>query len=577
MRTAHGTNIGEGRVNDDLIAYHEARARGGVGLTILEAASVHWSDTGTLRIHDESAIGDYQRLMERIEPTGMRVFQQLGHLGFAGVPMDNSAPWSASNGPGPVPGPIHAMTTDEIAEVTEAWVRAATYCAEGGLDGVEIHMAHGFLLQEFLSPTTNRRTDQYGGDWDNRMRFTWEVMRAVRAAVGPDFVVGVRTGAEAIDDGLSEHDCAEVIRELEAAGLIDYVNVSYGSIWRHYKIIGGMIESAGYELPTSEVVTKVSQLPTIVTGRFRTLAEIDDVIDRGVADLVGMTRAHIADPDIVNKTMEGRAAEVRPCIASNDGCIGGLRRGRLSCAVNPSVGRELTHRVDPAMEPGHIVVIGGGPAGGETARVAAERGHTVTVLEQGSVVGGALLDAGRLPNRAPIADIASWHHRELTRLGVDLRLGVTATVELVESLAPDVVVVATGAAGGQIPDTVPERAVVVDRHGGYEALGIAEWLVDQGATVAMTSTQGWGKRVRLDNIVDPTLDRLRDRGVDVRAGEIEQIEQGETPVIIEKMPRVGLVSDLKAAGFDVRVVGDAGRLGGTMEAIHSGNAVGRAV
>jgi NADPH-dependent 2,4-dienoyl-CoA reductase/sulfur reductase-like enzyme len=229
------------------------------------------------------------------------------------------------------------------------------------------------------------------------------------------------------------------------------------------------------------------------------------------------------------------------------------------------------------MEPGHIVVIGGGPAGGETARVAAERGHTVTVLEQGSVVGGALLDAGRLPNRAPIADIASWHHRELTRLGVDLRLGVTATVELVESLAPDVVVVATGAAGGQIPDTVPERAVVVDRHGGYEALGIAEWLVDQGATVAMTSTQGWGKRVRLDNIVDPTLDRLRDRGVDVRAGEIEQIEQGETPVIIEKMPRVGLVSDLKAAGFDVRVVGDAGRLGGTMEAIHSGNAVGRAV
>ena len=160
---------------------------------------------------------------------------------------------------------------------------------------------------------------------------------------------------------------------------------------------------------------------------------------------------------------------------------------------------------------------------------------------------------------------------------MDLRLGVTATVELVGLLAPDVVVVATGATGGKIPDVVPETAVVVDRHGGYEALGIAEWLVDQGATVGITSTQGFGKRVVLDNIVMPTLERLSDRGVDVRMGETEQVEQGETPVIVEKVQRVGLVSELKAAGLDVRVVGDVGSLGGTMEAIHSGNAMGRVV
>ncbi|MGI9624617.1 MAG: FAD-dependent oxidoreductase, partial [Acidimicrobiales bacterium] len=250
VRTAHGTNIGQGRVNDDLIAYHEARAHGGVGLTILEAASVHWSDTGTLRIHDESAVADYRRLMNRIEPTGMRVFQQLGHLGLGGVPMDGSPPWAPSEIAAPVPGPVHAMTTDEIAEVTECWVSAARFCQDGGLDGVEIHMAHGFLLQEFLSTKTNHRTDEYGGDWDNRMRFTWEVVRGVRAAVGDDFVVGIRTGAEAIDDGLSEHDCAEVARELDSAGLIDYGNVSYGSVWRSHKIMGGMIESAGYELDT---------------------------------------------------------------------------------------------------------------------------------------------------------------------------------------------------------------------------------------------------------------------------------------------------------------------------------------
>ena len=575
VRTAHGTNIGQGEVNDDLIAYHEARARGGVGLTILEAASIHWSDTGTLRIHDESAIGRYQRLMERIGPTGMRVFQQLGHLGFGGVPMDGSPPWSASDGPGPVPGPVHAMTTDEIAEVTDAWVSAATYCQDGGLDGIEIHMAHGFLLQEFQSPATNRRTDEYGGDWDNRMRFTWEVMRAVRAAVGPDFVVGIRTGAEATTDGLSEHDCAEVVRELEAAGLIDYVNVSYGSVWRSYKIIGGMIEASGYELPTSEVVTKVSQLPTIVTGRFRTLAEIDDVIDRGVADLVGMTRAHIADPDIVRKTIEGRQDEVRPCIATNDGCIGGLHRGRLSCAVNPAVGFELTYQEEPASETRQVLVIGCGPAGAEAARVATERGHRVTIVERRPSVGGAVLDAAQLPNRSLVMDIALWHERELARLGVDLRLGVEATLELVTDLAPDVIVVAAGAAGGEIPETVPEHAVVVDRHGGYEALGIAEWLLDRGSSVAITSMGRLGERVALDGILAPTLERLRSRGVEIRKGDDEDIRPTETPVVIEKTGRDHIAADLRGAGFDVHVVGDAATLGGIMAAIHSGNAVGR--
>jgi 2,4-dienoyl-CoA reductase-like NADH-dependent reductase (Old Yellow Enzyme family) len=574
VRTAHGTNIGQGRVNEELIAYHEARAAGGVGLTILEAASVHWSDAGTLRIHDESAIADYQQLMTKLAPYGMRVFQQLGHLGFGGVTMDGSPPWSASDGPTPLGGPAHAMTTDEIAEVTDAWVKAAVYCREGGLDGVEIHIAHGFLLQEFLSPRTNRRNDEYGGSWDNRMRFTWEVMRGVRSAVGTDFVVGVRTGAEAIEDGLSEHDCAEMVREIEAAGLIDYVNVSYGSVWAGHKIMGGMIEPAGYELPTSEVVTKVSHLPTIVTGRFRTLAEIDEVIDRGVADLVGMTRAHIADPDIVRKTVAGRADEVRPCIAANDGCIGGLHRGRMGCAVNPAAGAELTHvevRADP---PRRIVVVGGGPAGLEAARVAAERGHDVVLVEQAAGLGGAMRTAAEFPHRALLADFVDWQARELDRLGVDVRLGTEATLAVLQALTPDVVVIATGALGGTLPDDTPARSVVIDRHGGYEALAVAELLRDRGSEVALTAAKSIGGRLVFDGILRPTLQRLEDRGVDVRPrGEV--VEQGETAVVIEKRSHDPFSGALEAAGIEVHVVGDAHEPAGHLEAIHAGNALGR--
>ena len=315
VRTAHGTNIGHGRVDDDLIAYHLARGRGGVGLSIVEAASVHRTDTGTLRLHDEGCIADFRRLMDAIRPTGMKMFSQLGHLGHDGVPMDaDQQPWSASEVRSPGTGALaRAMTVDEIEELTACFARVAGWVREGGVDGVEVHAPHGYLLQEFLSPVTNHRTDRYGGSFENRLRFTVEVVAAVRAAVGRDFVVGIRTGADATDEGVQAEDCADVVAALEATGLIDYVNVTFGSCRAPHKIIGAMHEPSGYELPTSEVVTKVASVPTLVTGRFRTLAEADEVIRTGLADLVGMTRAHIADPDIVRKT-HGRSSRRGPAV-----------------------------------------------------------------------------------------------------------------------------------------------------------------------------------------------------------------------------------------------------------------------
>ncbi|MCY3575698.1 MAG: FAD-dependent oxidoreductase [bacterium] len=574
VRTAHGTNIGQGRITDELIAYHEARAAGGCGLTILEAASVHPTDMGTLWLHDASVVDDYRRLMARLAPYDMAVFQQLGHLGYEGVTADGGPPWSASELAGPsIRRPAKAMAQDDIDELVDAFAQAAHWSIEGGLHGVEVHIAHGYLLQQFMSQATNQRTDRYGGSWENRVRLAREVVGAVRDAVGPDVVMGVRIGSEAIGDGgATEHDCAELVKVLEGDGLIDYVNLTYGSCLRPHKIMGGMHEPPGYELEAAAPVVAAVELPAIVTGRFRTLTEADELIADGVADMVGLTRAHIADPDLVAKSIDGRETEVRPCIAGNDGCVGGLNRGRLSCAVNPAVGREL--EVPPltqSSQPRRVVVVGGGPGGMEAARLAAGQGHSVVLFEARARLGGAVREAQRLPTRALLGDICDWQERELARLSVDVRLNQCADVESISAAHPDLVVVATGATGAEIPDisTMPEgaTAVVDDRFGGYEALGLAEWLATQGLAVTLITP---GRRVAanalLDLVVQPALERLQALDVDIRT-RVDTPPEADLTLTVAKQPHDPLSADLAAANLNVHVIGDARQPGRILSAI----------
>ncbi|MCY3909992.1 MAG: FAD-dependent oxidoreductase [bacterium] len=564
VRTAHGTNIGQGRITDELIAYHEARAAGGCGLTVLEAASVHPTDMGTLLLHDASVVDDYRRLMDRLAPYNMTVFQQLGHLGYEGVTADGGPPWSASELSGPsIRRPAKAMAQDDIDELVDAFAQAARWSIEGGLHGVEVHIAHGYLLQQFMSPATNQRSDRYGGPWKNRIRLAREVVAAVREAIGPETPMGVRIGSEAMGDGgVTEHDCAELVKVLADDGLIDYVNLTYGSCLRPHKIMGGMHEPPGYELEAAAPVVAAVDLPAIVTGRFRSLAEAEELIADGVADMVGLTRAHIADPDLVAKSIEGREAEVRPCIAGNDGCVGGLNRGRLSCAVNPAVGRELDFpSLVPSTQPREVVVIGGGPGGMEAARLAAEQGHTVVLFEARSRLGGAVRQAQELPTRALLGDICDWQERELTRLGVDVRLDQPADVESITAARPDLVVVATGATGAEIPDlsAMPRgaTAVVDDRFGGYEALGLAEWLAAQGLAVTLTSP---GRRIAanalLDLVVQPALERLQVFEVDIRT-KVDTPPEADLTLTVAKHPHDPLSVDLAAASLNVQVIGDA--------------------
>ena len=579
VRTAHGTNIGQGRITDELIAYHEARAAGGCGLTILEAASVHPTDMGTLRLHEASVVDDYRRLMDRLAPCDMRVFQQLGHLGYEGVTADGGPPWSASELAGPsIRRPAKAMTADDIAELTDAFAQAARWSVEGALDGVEVHIAHGYLLQQFMSPATNRRTDHYGGPWENRIRLAREVVGAVREAIGSDVALGVRVGSEAVSDGgVTEHDCAELVKVLADDGLIDYVNLTYGSCLRPHKIMGGMHEPPGYELEAAAPVVAAVELPAIVTGRFRTLAEADELIATGVADMVGLTRAHIADPELVIKSVAGREAEVRPCIAGNDGCVGGLNRGRLSCAVNPVVGRESEPPPSPSALPRRVVVVGGGPGGMEAARLAANQGHDVILLEARHRLGGAVRQAQRLPTRGLLGDICDWQERELARLGVVVRLSQPADVDTVKAAQPDLVILATGATGAEIPDisAVPQgsTAAVDDRFGGYEALGLAEWLATRGLSVTLTTP---GRRVAanalLDLVVQPALERLQALNVEV-VTKVDTPPKAGLTLTVAKHPHDPLSAALTAAGLTVRVIGDAREPGRILSAIADAHGV----
>jgi 2,4-dienoyl-CoA reductase-like NADH-dependent reductase (Old Yellow Enzyme family) len=469
---------------------------------------------------DESAIPHFERLTSRVRATGALAFLQLAHNG--GV---NHGAWSRlpAWAPSAVPNhlePPKPLETDEIRELVAAFARCARNAAAGGFDGIEVHGAHGYLIHEFLSPRSNRRTDAYGGSLENRMRFGVEVLEAVREATQGRLAVGLRlVGDEELGPGrgLVAEDAAEIAARLEARGLVDFLNVSVG-------VSGlGMVRPVyaphGLGVYAARAVKRaVRGVPVFAVHRILTPAEAEAILAAGDADAVTLVRALIADEAWAEKARAGRGHEIRACTGCNQGCYGNLLQGLpVACATNPAVGREDTlgrGTLTPAPAARRVVVVGGGPAGLEAAWVAAARGHRVVLLERERELGGKVRLAAALPGRGELADFADWRAGECARRGVEIRLGVEAGPDEVLALAPDAVVVATGGVASVQgpakwwPMPVPgsrqafvidheralreaaalgPRVVIFDVVGHIEGPGLAELLASRGLEVTLVS------------------------------------------------------------------------------------------
>lgn len=470
VSTSHQTTlVVDGMPTDDLIAYHAARAHGGVGTIVLEATAVH--ENGRLTSHtiagyDPAVVPGYERLSAAIHEGGARLFVQLFHCGRERI---GSAPIDPSVAPSAVPTTrFHteprAVTARELKEIVAAYATAAALAQAGGLDGVEVSMAHSYLVGQFFNPATNHRDDAYGVD---RVRFGREVLEAIREAVGSTIAVGVRVAADEVAfDGLDPRACADVTAALVEGGLVDYVSAAMGSsstyvgsTWivppppEEPLAIAGPIATLRAALPP--------ELPVIATTRVHDLAAADDLIASGRADLVGMPRALIADPELVAKAQAGRSDDVIPCIGCNQGCIGHYHAEiPIGCLVNLRTGRERSFVPPPRSVGRRVLIVGAGPAGITAACEAAEAGDRVTLADAQDGIGGQLRLAGRCPAHAELwSQYAPFATRRLERAGVVVELGRRVTVDDCDDY--DAIVIATGALPYRPPlDRLGERPLV---------------------------------------------------------------------------------------------------------------------
>jgi len=629
VRTAHGTML----TGERLIAYHEARAAGGVGMSTLEATGVHANAPSVTPLYSDDVIPIYRELMARIRPHGMKMFQQIYHPGSATRPKKAATQVSSSAIPNPMVGGIPVeMDHSMIAEMVDAFAAATRRCREGGLDGVDLHASSGYLIEQFLSPANNVRTDEYGGSLENRMRFLMEILQAIREEVGEDYCVGIRLpNEEYIPGGMTPQDVAEVAKLVEP--YVDYVSLHMGSYWRFHKLLSPMDDPLGSEMPVNEVITQVVEKPTIVVGRIMTLDHAEHIVSSGGADMVSMVRALIADPSLVNKARDGEEHLIRPCIGSNFGCVGNLMStGTLSCVVNVAAAEETTVSFEPSPAEVHkrVLVAGGGPGGLEAARTAALRGHEVHLYEATRRLGGQVAIAASAPHRSDVGAITEWLTSEIERLGVTIRLASMVEPDLVAELSPDEVIIATGSSprrdgfqlatpiapvpGFDLPHVftswdvfgfggrarLEDPAVVFDDTGTFEAISVADALLAAGLKVTMVArSQAIGENLPYPPAtVGAARERLMSGDFDFIGGHyLQGITPDEVVIGVPFTERVRAVPartvvivtynhpnrepaeylGYEPGPWNVHLVGDVTGTNGIRPAIHQAAAVARAI
>ncbi len=631
-----------GLLGDRYIAYLEERARGGAGLVMTGGASVHPAGEhfSHMPIYEDRCVPRYQALSDAVHAHGTKVMVQLFHCGVQDLGTDRLDTWHAPIGPSAVPSPLYmrkakAMETSDISTAVLAFGTAAHRMQRAGIDGIEIGGGHGYLLGQFLSPLYNHREDEYGGSIENRCRIVLEIAEAIRRECGRDYPVGIRISYDEFmgEIGVQPDDSDAALRILHGSGLFDFVNVS-GITYHTFHFLAAPMtaQKDAHFVPNAVRAKQVvdGEIPVMVASVVKDIDRAAQIVGDGEADMVGMVRAHIADPDLVRKAQEGRQHEIRRCVGANQGCIRRyIARVGITCTVNPTVGRERewgAAQDSLASEARTVLVIGGGPAGLKAAESAALRGHKVTLIDRQEQLGGSLLLMGKLPDRARWLDLAEDLTSSIERLGVEVRLGQEVSAATVRRLAADVTVVATGARHDRQgwsmsmpgrsgipgaeqdhvitgPDAIaaPERCgasvVVVDDNGDHLPHGLALMLAQSGRKVQIVSSQLFaGAGLVVTNDLAWVYPKLVEAGVTINSGtyaaEIgastidvagiwgdgQRTLDADTVVLcMTRSSNDELYHELTSDGLTVERIGDCVAPREVDDAIYEGNKAGRAI
>ncbi|WP_052352741.1 NAD(P)/FAD-dependent oxidoreductase [Neobacillus dielmonensis] len=607
IMTAMGTGFAnaDGTPSERIMRYYEERAKGGVGLIVTEVTRVN-DDHGKasdaqLSVSNDAVIEPLRKFAERIHSYGTKLFLQLHHPGRQNA--------SVAIGGQPVVGPsaipcglmqeeTRALTTEEVESLVQDFVNGAKRAKAAGVDGIELHGAHGYLINQFLSPYTNKRTDKYGGSFENRLLFLEEIILGIRKECG-DYPLMVRLTVEefldtigAPEKGIDLETGVKIVQALEKLG-IDAIDVSSGIYETMNTIVEPTSYPQGWRTHLSKAVKEAVQIPVIAANVIRKPEFAEELLESGIIDFVGIGRGLLADPEWVNKTAGGRECDIRNCISCLH-CFESIFAGSLECAVNPRMGREL--QFDQLQTDGDgktIAIIGAGPAGLESARVLAERGFKPVVFEKEATIGGQLLLANKPPQKEKIDWLIEYLDTQTKKLGVEIRLNTEATVEGLRKLDPYAVFVATGAdafvppikgADGEHVYTPTEilsgsvelqnkRIAVIGS--GMTGLETAELLAEQGNTVTVFEMADMiGPGAYFQNLIDVTT-KLAKLGVHMLPGHklqkisydrilLEKVatkENVECPVdavvlSLGVRPNNKIVDTIKANFTNVKVIGD---------------------
>jgi 2,4-dienoyl-CoA reductase-like NADH-dependent reductase (Old Yellow Enzyme family)/thioredoxin reductase len=588
-----------GRATPKYIAHIERVARGGVGTMILEASYVRADGKGftnELGLHDDGVIPGLKALVDAAHSHGAMIGPQIIHAGRqTSSQVTGVQPIAPSAIPDPSTGEIPCeLTIREIGDIVQAFAQAAKRCKDAGCDLVEIHGAHGYLITQFLSPFSNKRVDRYGGSFENRMRFLAEIVDAVSQVVGSDFPITVRLSAdEMVPDGLTPDDTARIALRLEELG-VDALSISAGN-YASYELgymIPPMAIPDGPLLSYAQQIKEEVTIPVIAVGKIRTPQLAAETLNSGKADFIALGRPFLADPDWPIKTQEGRVDEINKCIACNQGCISRLFvQNDVWCTVNPETSRELEFEKPVSEAKMNVFIAGGGPAGMEAAKIAAERGRHVVLCEATDHLGGQLIPASTAPYRPGWAELRDYLVREMDRLGIDLRMSTEASPDLAREVGADLAIVAIGSRpyrpdipGIDRSNVVTARDIlegnatvtgkVIMAGGGCSGAQTAEYLATRGHQVTIVDVLGAIAIDAPSGERELLLGRLERLGVqfliDTRILSIEENRVGvENPqglaylpadtvvICLGSIPNNSLAGYLRSVVPEVLTVGDA--------------------